>query len=117
MHLSRPGGADHVHEPPSRGSANDGIVYHHHALAAKHFSDGVVLHFHFSIPSCLGGLKECASDVVIANERKLEREARFLRESEGRRVRRIGNAEHEISGWGGEVASKTTSELTARAVD
>src|SRR5256885_4099156 len=101
MHLSRPGSADHVNEPPGGSASNDGIVYHHHALATKHFTDRVVLHLHLGVSPGLGGLKERASDIVIANQRELEWQPRFLRETERRRVGRVGNAEHQIGGWGG----------------
>src|SRR5215210_682629 len=117
MHLSRPGGAHHVDEPTGSRAADDGVIDHYHAFTAKYFAHCVVLDLHLRVASSLSRLKESPSNVVVADERELQRQARLLGEPEGSGVRRIGNGKNKVCVRRGEVAGKPAAQLTPGAVD
>ncbi len=116
MHFTRASGTYHVHKAARGRAANDGVVHHHHAFATQHFANRVVLHFHLRVASGLSRLKERPPDVVISNQRQLERKSRLFGETERGRVGRIRNAEDEIRRRGGEVARQTATKLSPRPV-
>src|SRR5688500_2676615 len=116
MHFAGPRVAHHVDEPSRGRSPNDRVVNHHHALSAQHLAHRVVFHLHLRVTSGLRGLKKGSADVVIPDQGELEGKARFLRETECSRIRRIGHAEHEIGVRSGEVARQPATQLASGAI-
>src|SRR5690348_14963687 len=117
MDLASAGATNERNEPAGRRAANDRVVDHHNTLALQHLANGVVLHFYLGVATGLRRLNECSSDVVISNERQLVRQPTLLREPERGGVRRIGNAEHEVSAGCRVLARQLLPEGTPRTVD
>ena len=86
-------------------------------LPVEHFAHRVVLHLHLRVAPGLRRLNERAADVVIANQRELVGQPRFLGEAERGGVRGIGNAEHEIRAGGGALLREPPPKRAPRAID
>src|SRR5256714_4417811 len=117
MDFASTGGSDHVDKTACRGAAYDGVIHHHDALAVENFAHRVVFDSHFGVATGLRRLNESATDVVVANKRQLEWQPRLLGESKRGGVGRVGHAEYQVGIGGGEVTRKTSSQLTAGAID
>src|SRR5436189_11268 len=74
--------ADQLDQRPAGRAADDRVVHDHHLLPLEHFPNGIELDFDFRHAAGLGGMDERAADVVIADERVLELDPRFLGEAE-----------------------------------
>ena len=73
MNFASAGGAHHVDEAAGGGAANDGVVDHYHALIAQDFTNRIVLDLHLGVAASLRWLKEGAPNVMVTNQRELER--------------------------------------------
>src|SRR5205807_5135425 len=91
----RSGVPDHRDESARRGSANDRVVHHHHALSFEQLPDSVVFDFYLRVAAGLRRLDESPSDVVIPDERVLQGKAGLLRKAERRGVGTVRNGEHK----------------------
>src|SRR6187399_508401 len=86
MNFARTGGADHVDEAARGCTADDRIIDHHHALVLQNLANRIVLDLHLGVAARLRRLKKGSADVVIADQRELEWQSRFLGKSQRRGV-------------------------------
>ena len=108
--------ANERHEAARGGAAHDGVVDHHHTLAFEHLAHRVVLETHLCVARGLRGLDERAANVVIADERELVRQSALFGETNGRRVRRIRHAEHQLGAGSRAILRETPPKGAAGAV-
>ena len=90
-------GLAQVHDPrPRRGAAHDGIVDDDHPFAGHARLDDVQLHLHAEFTGELRRIEEGAPDIVVADKRRIVRNARFLAVAERRVVAGVGHGNDEI---------------------
>src|ERR1700730_1780181 len=76
--LLRPCASDHFHDFDRSGAAHDRVVDEDHALAGKIGPARIVLQTDAEVADLVGRLDERPTDVMIADDAKLERQPRFL---------------------------------------
>src|SRR6266481_9394851 len=76
--LPRSGPPHHFHDLYRSGAAHDRVVDEDHALAGKIGPARVVLQTDTEMANLVGRLDESSTDVMIADDAKLERQSRFL---------------------------------------
>src|SRR6185295_17776149 len=69
--------ADDANQLAKRGAAHEGVVYQDDAPAFENAAHRVVLEPDTKIPDILLRLDECAPDIMIADQRELERQTGF----------------------------------------
>jgi hypothetical protein len=81
MNFSRARRANEGDKTAGRRTADDGVVYHDHALALENFTNRIVLDLDLGVAPGLRRLNERTADVVIANQGKLVGQMTFLGEA------------------------------------
>src|SRR5438874_2675080 len=74
--------ADQLDQRPAGRAAHDRVVHDHDLHSLEHFADRIELDLDLRHAAGLGGVDERAADVVIADERMLELDARLPGEAE-----------------------------------
>src|SRR5260370_8078871 len=97
------------------GSAHDGIVDEHHALAFNQATDGIELELHTEIADSLRRLDKGAADVMIANQAHAEGNLGFEGVADGGRHAGIGHGNDDI-GVDGMLLREGASEHLAAFV-
>ena len=85
-----------THQAPARSATDQRIVDDDDSTSLDELGDRVVLDPNPEVPPCLSRMYERPSDVMIPDERQLERKPGLFAEAEGRGVGRIRHGKHAI---------------------
>ncbi len=114
-----PAVAHHADNLAAGGAAHDGIVDQHNALAFQNVAHGIQLELHAEVAHALLRLDEGASDVVIADQAELQRDAALVREAHRGGDAGVGHRHDDVGhdrGFQRELASHGVARLPARRV-
>ena len=98
------------------GAAYDGVVYHDNALAAHDFVNRRKFDGYAGSALALLGLDESATDVVVADEAEVERDAACVCVADGRGVAAVGHGDDHV-GLNGIFARELRAQALAGFVD
>jgi len=96
MNFSGAGIAHHLHDLFGRGAAHDGIINQDHAFAFQDGAIGRMLARDRADAAALGRLDEGTSDIVAADDTKLERQVGLFSISDRCRNTAIGYGHDDI---------------------
>src|SRR5439155_1655516 len=108
--------ADHVYELAARRAAHDRVVDHDDASLIEHLPQRIQFHLDAEVADRARRLDESPSDVVVADETHLERQARFLGVADRRRHTGVRYGDDDV-GRDATLARELPAELLADLVD
>ena len=77
--------AEHIDDFDRGRASHDGVIDQNHALAFDETAVGVVFQLNAQMPDMVGRLDECTSDIVVADDSKIEGDFAFLGIADGGR--------------------------------
>src|SRR6266704_1615694 len=117
MDFFRTGLPKHLYELAARRPPDEGVADDDDALSCQHLTHRIELQLDLGVAGGLRGVHECAADVVVADQRVLQLEARLLRESERHGIRRVWHREDAVGVRRGMLRRQLAPQGPAHAID